>query len=213
MNCHVAGHPPSYFWGNIMNLPNPEYITILLSCAGGLGTFLSLVWVKAVRPLIVLMNNQELVGKAVSDIKKELTTNGGNSLKDTIIDLKATCNRMEIRQKIIEQRTKAALHYSMVALFETDNNGRIMWTNENFCQLTDNKLQNAEGYDWISYVDEDDREDFLNEFKSCLSMNRKFARITKTSDGKFVKMLGFPYKLNESEQGGFLVSVSEIKEV
>jgi PAS domain S-box-containing protein len=196
-----------------MNLPNPEYITILLSCAGGLGTFLSLVWVKVVRPLIVLMKNQELVGKAVSDIKKELTTNGGNSLKDTIIDLKETCNRMEIRQKIIEQRTKAALHYSMVALFETDNHGRITWTNENFCQLTNNKLQNAEGFDWISYVNEDDREDFLHEFKSCLNMNRKFMRITKTSDGKFVRMLGFPYKLNESEQGGFLVSVSEIKEV
>jgi PAS domain S-box-containing protein len=196
-----------------MNLPNPEYITILLSCAGGLGTFLSLVWVKAVRPLIVLMKNQDLVGKAVSDIKKELTTNGGNSLKDAIIDLKATCNRMEVRQKIIEQRTKAALHYSMVALFETDTHGRITWTNENFCQLTDNKLQNAEGFDWISYVNEDDREDFLHEFKSCLSMNRKFVRITKTSDGKFVRMLGFPYKLNESEQGGFLVSVSEIKEV
>ena len=95
----------------------------------------------------------------------------------------------------------------------TDNQGRITWTNEHFCQLTDNKLQNAQGYDWISYVDEDDREDFLQEFKSCLSMNRKFVRTTKTSDGKFVKMLGFPYKLNESEQGGFLVSVSEIKEV
>jgi PAS domain S-box-containing protein len=197
----------------MIDFKNPESITLIISLLGGLGTFLSLVWVKAVRPIIKLMNGQESVARAIKDIKKELTTNGGNSLKDAVIDLRTTCYRMETRQKIIEQRTKAALHYSLVSLFETDDKGRITWANENFCKLTSNKLQNAEGYDWISYIDENEREDFLSEFQSCLSMNRKFMRISKNCDGKFVQMIGFPYKINDHEQGGFLVSVSEIKEV
>ena len=136
----------------MLDLKNPESLTFLFSLIGGIGTFLSLIWVKVVTPVIKLMNNQELVGKAITDIKKELTTNGGNSLKDAVIDLRTTCHRMETRQKIIEQRTRAALHYSLVSLFETDSEGRIVWANENFCKLTAGKLQNAEGYDWVSYI-------------------------------------------------------------
>lgn len=194
-------------------LHNPEYLTFLISCLGGLGTFFSILWVKIILPFMQLIKSQEVVGKVINDIKRELTTNGGNSLKDTIIELKTTCNRMETRQKVIEQRTKAALHYNSIALFETDAEGRITWHNENFCELTENTLQSAEGYDWISYIDEDERVDFLKEFNSCLDMNRKFTRATKTQDGKMVKMVGFPYKISDSEHGGFLVSISEIKEV
>lgn len=197
----------------MIDLHNPESITLIISLLGGLGTFFSLVWVKVVVPAIKLMNDQELVSKAVKDIKKELTTNGGNSLKDAIIELKSTCNRMETRQKIIEQRTKAALHYSLVSLFETDSLGRIVWANENFCKLTDSQLHNPEGYDWILYIHEDEREDFLAEFKSCLEMNRKFVRISRNYNSKYVQMVGYPYKINDSTHGGFLVSVSEVKEV
>lgn len=197
----------------MLDLKNPESLTFLFSLIGGIGTFLSLIWVKVVTPVIKLMNNQELVGKAITDIKKELTTNGGNSLKDAIIDLRTTCHRMETRQKIIEQRTRAALHYSLVSLFETDSEGRIVWANENFSKLTAGKLQNAEGYDWVSYIEEEERDDFLHEFKSCLEMNRKFSRVSKTCDGKYVQMIGFPYRINDHEHGGYLVSVSETKEV
>lgn len=197
----------------MIDLRNPESITLIISLLGGLGTFLSLVWVKAVVPVIKLMNGQELVSKAINDIKKELTTNGGNSLKDAVIDLRTTCHRMETRQKIIEQRTKAALHYSLVSLFETDKSGRITWANENFCKLTANKLQHAEGYDWISYIHEDEREEFLAEFNSCLEMNRKFIRVSKNCDSQYVQMVGYPYKINDHEHGGFLVSVTELKEV
>ena len=42
-------------------------------------------------------------------------------------------------------------------------------------------------------------------------MSRKFHKELKTYDEKDVRMLGFPYKLNGDEQGGFLVSVSEVK--
>lgn len=188
-----------------------EYFTLAVSIIGGCVSVLSLIWVKMIMPVIKFIKSQESVSEAIHQIKNELTTNGGNSLKDSFIDLQATCNRMEVRQKIMEQRTKAALHYSLVALFETDSSGRIVWSNENFNRLTNDKLQSAEGYDWISYILESDREDFLLEFKSCLTMNRKFMRTTNNCNGKLIRMVGFPYKINEVEQGGFLVSVTELK--
>jgi hypothetical protein len=197
----------------MIDLKNPENITLIFSIFGGLGTFFSIIWVKVIKPAIKLVQGQEEVFKSLETIKKELTTNGGNSLKDAVVDLRSTCNRMEKGQKVIEQRTKAALHYNDAVLFETDDHGRLTWTNNNFYELTQDVINSVEGYDWLNYAAEEEREDLFDELKSCLKMNRKLVKTVKTVDGKTVKMTGFPYRINEKEHGGFLVSISQIKEI
>lgn len=197
----------------MIDLKNPENITLIFSIFGGLGTFFSIVWVKIVKPAIKLVQGQEEVFKSLETIKKELTTNGGNSLKDAVIDLRSTVNRMEKRQKVIEQRTKASLHYNDAALFETDDQGRLVWTNNNFFELTQDVVNSVDGYDWLNYAVEEDREDLFDELKSCLKMNRKLIKTVKTVDNKIVKMMGFPYRINEKEHGGFLISISPLKEI
>jgi len=193
----------------VLDVPNTEYVTIIVSLLGGAGTLLSLAWVKVIKPLVKLLQHQDDFKSSIDAIRKELMTNGGNSLKDAILDLRQICNRIETRQRIGEQRTKASMHYSSAALFETDHNGRLIWNNANFCRFFKEHSNGLiEGYDWLSFIDEDDREDLLEEFRSCLQMNRKFSRETKTTDGMIIKMIGYPYRITESEQGGFLVSVS-----
>ena len=196
----------------MINFQDPEQITLLISLIGGIGTLCGLIWAKIIKPTMRLLNSHEKVIKTLDAIKKELTTNGGNSLKDSIIELKGTCNRIETRQKVMEQRTKAALHYNNIALFETDDHGRLTWTNNSFYELTSDSIDSVDGYDWLTYIDEEEREDFFSEFKSCLDMNRKFLKVTNNCDGKKIKLVGFPYKINETSHGGFLVSILELKE-
>lgn len=192
----------------MLDLTNPENITISFSVLGGLITFLSILWAKIISPLIKIVDNQEEFKSSLNTIKKELTTNGGNSLKDTIIDLRGTCSRIENRQKVIEQRTKAALHYNNVALFETDEHGRLTWTNSNFYDLTCDSITSVEGYDWLTYIREEEREELFDEFKSCLDMNRKFVMTVTNCKNQPIKLVGFPYKINENSHGGFLVSLT-----
>ena len=188
-----------------------ESIPVIISILGGVGTFLSILWVKVINPIIKFIHHQDDIKAKIDDIKKELSTNGGNSLKDSILDLRTVCHRIEIRQKIIEQRTKAALHYSNLPLFETDNEGRLIWNNSLFYQFADSV--HVEGYDWLNLIIEEDRDDLLEEFKSCLNTNRKFAKETRTHDNnKPIVLTGFPYRISDSEQGGYLVSISESKE-
>jgi PAS domain-containing protein len=196
----------------MLDLKNLENITFIFSLLGGVVTFLSVIWVKIIKPIFQIIDNQEDLTKSIETIKKEVTTNGGNSIKDAIIDLKGTCSRIESRQRVIEQRTKAALHYNNVALFETDEQGRLTWTNSNFYDLTANSLTSVEGYDWLTYVKEDEREDFFSEFKSCLEMNRKFVKESTSCDNQKIKFVGFPYKINEQSHGGFIVSLTLVKE-
>ena len=197
----------------MIDLKNPENITLLFSIFGGLGTFFSIIWVKIIKPAIKLVQGQEEVHQSLETIKKELTTNGGNSLKDAVVDLRSTINRMEKRQKVIEQRTKASLHYNDASLFEIDDQGRLTWTNNNFFELTQNVVTSVDGYDWLNYIVEEDREDLFDELKSCLQMNRKLVKTVKTVDSKLVKLMGFPYRINEKEHGGFLISISPLKEI
>jgi PAS domain S-box-containing protein len=186
-----------------------EDLTLLCTMLGSLMTFLGAVWVKVLRPAMKFIDKHEEVVQSIDNIENEITCNGGSSLKDAVITLTGTCERIENRQKIIEQRTKAGLHYSNTALFETDKKGKLIWTNEPFYHMTGQNLTDVKGYDWLTYVHEDEREDFMKEFESCLNMNRKFSVEVTTSDGMDIRMTGYPYRLNDNEQGGFLISLSE----
>jgi PAS domain S-box-containing protein len=187
-----------------------EDVTFLITMVGTLASFMAGVWVKVLRPAMKFIDRHEEVVKSIEIIEKEITCNGGGSLKDAVVRLSDTCESIERSQKVIEQRTKASLHYSNTALFETDKDGNLIWTNEPFYDLTGLALTDIAGFDWLIYIHEDEREEFLQEFKSCLSMNRRFSKNAKTSDNKNVRMVGFPYRINPKEHGGFLISVYEL---
>ena len=198
---------------------HPELLAIIIGSLGSVIGFLTYTWKKLIKPLVALVKNHDVFIKSVDDVReliqKELTTNGGSSLKDAIISMRESCQRIEDRQKVIVQRTKAALHYSSMALFETDKEGRLTWSNANLIELTKKSHSNymVEGFDWISLFDEAEREDIFDEFKSCLSMNRRFIKETRLMNGTQVRLLGYPYKITDTEHGGFLVSITTENEV
>lgn len=192
---------------------NPEILALVFGGISGITGLCTLIWKKFLKPIVKLCKNQDFFVESVQDIKKELTTNGGSSLKDSIIAMKDSCARIENRQKVIIQRTKAALHYSTVALFETDETGRQIWTNANFCELTKDITSSTEGFDWINLFKEDEREEVLNEFRSCLKMNRRFNKSTHLQNGSEVRMVGYPYRISDLEHGGFLISLTVENEV
>ncbi len=189
---------------------HPEIIAVLISSIGGIFSLVILGWKKVIKPLVKLCKNQDFFVESINDIKKELTTNGGSSLKDAIISMGESCARIEDRQKVIIQRTKAALHYSGAALFETDEDGRMTWSNANFCKFLPAGGSQFEGYDWLTIIHEDEREEVMQEFLSCLQMNRRFSKPTKHFDGEEIRLLGYPYRIDEEKHGGFLVSVTKI---
>lgn len=194
-----------------------DYSTELVAIAiGSVGTvigFFTFLWKKFIKPLVKLVKNHDVFIKSVDDLRllmeKELKTNGGNSIKDAIIDMRETCSRIENRQRIITQRTKAALHYSNVALFETDEDGRLVWSNSGLSQIVNGTTNSIEGFDWINLIKEDEREEVMDEFRSCIAMNRRFSKITQLQDNTQVRLLGYPYRISDSEHGGFLVSITK----
>ena len=192
---------------------NPEIIAIIVGSIGSVIGFFTFLWKRFVKPLVKLVKNHDIFIKSVDDLRllmeKELKTNGGNSIKDAIIDMRATCGRIEGRQKVIIQRTKAALHYSNISLFETDEEGRLVWCNAMMQDYTKDIVSSIEGFDWINLFAEEEREEVQTEFFSCLKMNRRFNKTTRLQNNTTVRLIGYPYRISDSEHGGFLISLQE----
>ena len=169
------------------------------------------IWLRIVKPIMQIVKSQETFLSSIEEIKSEIHTNGGKSIKDTVDQVKEACNRIEKRQKVIVQRTKAALHYSGVALFETDRLGRLIWSNSLFGELVREHNSLLEGYDWLSLVKDDEQEETLEQFRSCLNTNRRFMKQTELDDGTPIRMMGYPLRISDDQHDGFLVSISIIK--
>ena len=181
----------------------------MVSTLAGIVTSISIfLWKKLLKPAIQLMDDHEEIKKSIDTIKNEVTPNGGGSMKDAVNCLKDTCQRIEITQKVLDQRSKAALHYTDRPLFETDSFGRVTWSNQSFRDLT-NDDDFSEGRDWISIIDEDSREEFLKEFNSCIDMCRRVDIETESVNGQKIHFLGYPYRISEKSHQGFLIHLNK----
>ena len=154
--------------------------------------------------------SQEEVKESIRIIKAEVTPNSGKSLKDTVNSLKKACDRIEIRQRVLDQRSKTALHYNKTPLFETDIKGRLTWCNEAFLELTKDNGSCSEGFDWITVIEDDRRDDFLTEFNSCLKMCRKIDIETVSVHGRPIRFVGYPYRVAKGIHEGFLIHLQSL---
>ena len=182
-----------------------ETITFASAIAGALASVGAFMWKKLVKPAIKFLDDQEDLKKSIQTIKSEVTPNGGGSMKDALNCLRDTCGNIERNQKVLDQRSKAALHYHDRALFEVDRFGRMSWFNEQFEILTRGSDGPKKGFDWVNIVDEKDREEFVKELTSCLDMNRKIDIVTKSISESNVHFLGYPYRITDKEHEGFLI--------
>tara|TARA_Y100001938_G_scaffold149228_1_gene235349 strand:+ start:228 stop:812 length:585 start_codon:yes stop_codon:yes gene_type:complete len=182
-----------------------ESLAMASTLAGIVTSVTVFLWKKLLKPAIRLMDDHEEIKKSIDIIKGEVTPNGGGSLKDAVNSLKQTCKNIETTQKVLDQRSKASLHYHDRALFEVDKLGGMQWFNERFESLTEDNGTPTEGFDWVSIVDESEREDFVKEVTSCLEMCRKIDIETKSVHNQTIHFLGYPYRIADKDHEGFLI--------
>lgn len=189
-----------------------ELIAIITGVLGLLGTIMAFGR-KLYKKISLFIEDQEDVKNSLLVIQNEVTPNGGHSLKDIVYKMKITCERMDIRQRVLDQRSKAALHYQKEALFEIDRSGNMTWCNEAFRTLMAKEGGvSSTGKDWIAVVDEDSRKDFVEEIESCLKMCRKIDIETVDTQGGAVCLIGYPYKVGRNNHEGFLIHLKIKKE-
>ena len=85
-----------------------DNLLFLFTLISGLTGFTLFTWKRLVKPTQQFMADQEDIKYSIETIRKEVVTNGGLSIKDVVNSLKGTCERIEDRQKVLDQRSKAS---------------------------------------------------------------------------------------------------------
>lgn len=125
----------------------------------------------AIRPMFRFLRSQAKavmllpeLADSMRQIRNELTTNGGSSLKDAVV-------RIERRQAENTQMIQAMFHHGS---FKADTNGSIIDVSKAMCKLFRRSNSELMGNAWITWVAEDDRDDVEREWNKAILGKRDF---------------------------------------
>ena len=124
-----------------------QYLEELITITGTVVTGVLILlagwfWIKVVKPLTNLLRRQEAAMEAIKDLQDEITAHGGKTIKDTVKTIRKNLVDVQISQRVIKERCKAALNYADVAMFETDKSGKLIWGNNMFYDLLGREIDN-----------------------------------------------------------------------
>jgi PAS domain S-box-containing protein len=144
------------------------------------GTIIAALW-KGKRPALRALETARSIINLPSDVaegrkeieavstivKKELTPNGGGSMRDIV-------NRMETRFSAGDARLRAVLSQMEVAIWESDEMGNCTYVSRAMCRLTGYTDDESIGRGWISTIDPSDRARVVAEWSECVRDARDF---------------------------------------
>jgi PAS domain S-box-containing protein len=136
-----------------------------------------------------------------SIIEKELTHNGGSSLKDAV-------RRIENNLQSTENKFHAYLSLKKEPVWESDHEGNCKWVNESYIRTVGYSLDHLKNLGWMMIVKEDQREDVEEQWLNTVGDKRNFlCRLTVVSSmGVEWKVIahGYPVFASNGQLTGYL---------
>lgn len=124
---------------------------------------------------------QTLHYKDVTEIKKELTPNGGTSMKDTVNKLAVGIDKiavaidtLSVQGTRMELRQQNILNSVDVPTFETNKTGECVFANKAYLDLIGRSMDEIRGPSWINMIHPDDRSKVQAEWDAAIDQKRNF---------------------------------------
>lgn len=119
----------------------------------------------------------------VETLTKEMSTNGGSSMKDIILSIK-----MDLKHIIAHKRASAQLDPRPI--FETDKNGQCVWVNRAFLRLVGLSIQDVMNHGWKNILCADDLNRVVTDWEVAVRERREYLtsyRIVNTA-GQIIRV-------------------------
>lgn len=133
----------------------------------------------------------------VQEMKKELTPNGGGSMKDQVASFGKSLSRLE-------GLLLATLSVSENGVWLADEDGRWQWVNGWFAENVGWMPHEMHGAGWKNVVCQEDRDRVFDEWDACIRESRDFildfAYVTKRGEGVRVQAKCAPIRSNTTRK-------------
>lgn len=157
---------------------------------------------KALQKFIIrpALRHFEMVHQTCADVqemKKELTPNGGGSMKDQVASFGKSVSRLE-------GLLLATLSVSENGVWLADEDGRWQWVNGWFAEHVGWMPHEMHGAGWKNVVAPDDRDRVFAEWDACIAESRDFimelSYVTKRGEGIQVQAKCAPIRSNSTRK-------------
>jgi len=120
----------------------------------------------------------------IRQIRTELTSNSGKSLKDLVNKIKADVESNTDLTKTIMCRQRWILDNRSEPIFEADEKGNFTWVNEAFIKITKRSCYDLLGNKWKNIIAEDERDSIFNHWDRAIKEKRNFEETIVITDKK-----------------------------
>lgn len=115
------------------------------------------------------------------EIKKQVTLNGGSSMKDSLARIEdSMVFRDEIHRRIISYIEEGK---NPIGTFETDEKGKWVFASDNLLTLCDMTISEVLGDGWKNSIHQEDLNDVVHYWKESIVSNIDFKREYKIHSG------------------------------
>jgi len=149
------------------------------------------IWAKVSGWMMYAM--QEQITKMSADIEfivSELKTNGGASLRDSVIRNEETLNRIESMTWSNVEVQRARMDNDREMIFITDEKGDCTWANRAYARHTGRTIEEVRGSGWINVVHPSQRDRVAKAWYDAIKHNREFEMIIEFMDTADVAFKG-----------------------
>lgn len=133
-------------------------------------------------PRDVAASRQEIAAVSII-VNKELTANGGGSMRDIV-------NRLATRFDVGDARQRALVTQLEIAMWESDERGQCVYVSREMCRITGRTQEESLGRGWIGTIHPSDRERVVEDWDACVRDGRDFSmqHAFMTPDGERVEV-------------------------
>ena len=134
--------------------------------------------------------NISKVHHQVEVIFKEITPNGGGSIKDKVNSMSKEISANTQMTEQIFHRQRWMMDHRQEAIFEAQNSGEISWVNKPYCKLSGRDSTDLLGHNWKNTILEEDRDRVVSNWDSCVKDERQFEDEYRliVPDGRVIKV-------------------------
>jgi PAS domain S-box-containing protein len=148
----------------------------------------------------------------IVQIRKELTSNGGQSLKDFVKQIKSDVQANTDLTKTIMCRQRWILDNRSEPIFETDENGNFTWVNEAFIRLTKRSCVDLLNNKWKNIIEENQRDSIFEHWDRAIQEKRNFEETIQIVDKKGNKFSAMCIA-NIQQDGKYIGALTDIKSI
>jgi len=143
-----------------------------------------------IKPVLNNIQSIPVILTKIENINKELSPNGGSSLRDKVNKISEKTFDISTSLDLISKTQSSLMYLDSTPIFKCDKDGYCIFVNQSWLTLTGlNDPIQAYGRGWFRTIDPNEKELVIEEWEQCIESQSVFDRIFTIYNSQTEKLI------------------------